>query len=40
VLRENRAMLALTKTLGFESQADENQPSEIVRVSREVTQAA
>jgi acetyltransferase len=40
VLRENRAMLALTKTLGFESQADENQPSEIVRVSREVAQAA
>ncbi len=36
VLRENRAMLELTKSLGFQSQPDGEQPSEMVRVSREV----
>ena len=36
VLRENRAMLALTRSLGFQSRADLDQPSEIMFVSRKV----
>jgi len=36
VLRENRPMLALMRTLGFECSADAHQPSEMVVVSRDV----
>ncbi|MCY4754763.1 bifunctional acetate--CoA ligase family protein/GNAT family N-acetyltransferase [Pelomonas aquatica] len=36
VLRENRAMLALAKSLGFDSRADRDQPSEILLVCRRV----
>lgn len=39
VLRENRAMLALARSLGFQSRADRDQPSEILFVSRDVTAA-
>jgi acetyltransferase len=40
VLRENRAMLGLLKTLGFESHADVNQPSEMVFVIRQIRPVA
>ncbi|CAM3953801.1 bifunctional acetate--CoA ligase family protein/GNAT family N-acetyltransferase [Roseateles saccharophilus] len=39
VLRENRAMLALVKALGFECRADLNEPSEIMFVSRRLAPA-
>ncbi|HEV6963817.1 bifunctional acetate--CoA ligase family protein/GNAT family N-acetyltransferase [Roseateles sp.] len=39
VLRENLAMLALLRQLGFDIRPDEHQPSEIVRVSRELRPA-
>jgi len=40
VLRENRAMLALARSLDFESRADADQPSELLVVSRPVQQPA
>ena len=40
VLRENHAMLGLMKKLGFESQADGESPSDVVRVTRDMTRPA
>jgi len=40
VLRENRAMLALARSLGFETRTDADQPSEMLVVSREVLRPA
>ncbi|MBV8036881.1 bifunctional acetate--CoA ligase family protein/GNAT family N-acetyltransferase [Roseateles sp.] len=40
VLRENRAMLTLARSLGFESHADSDQPAEMLVVSREVKRPA
>lgn len=37
VLRENRAMLGLLKSLGFDGRADRNEPSEMLFVSRQVS---